>query len=270
MKTHRRILPAFLLTLLTVVAACDQDTAVQPELASLSVSSPSLDFETLDLNLGAGLARSVIVTNTGNRPVGLGPLRLDGAAAGDFTLLNGGWTGTLGSGETAELGLRFDPSEAGPRQAELRIATDAVEVGTLTVALSGAGEVSRYRQVDRVGIPALNTVFNHPPAFSKTDYNTASPRDDVASYTGLFETVLAAVANPDPQATAALLLPDELPVGLGTSATSFATLTGRAPADDAVDVALSVVVGIDELKSDNVDANDRAFLVNFPYLPGPN
>jgi len=270
MTTHRRILPAVLLALLTFVAACDQDNAVQPQLASATVSSPSLDFGSLDLNLGASLAQSVTVTNTGDRPVALGPLRLDGGAAGDFTLLNGGWTGTLGAGQAVELGLRFNPSEAGPRDAELLISTNADEVGTLTVALAGAGEASRYRQVDRIGIPALNTVFNHPPAFSKTDYNTASPRDDVASYTGLFETVLGAVANPDPQATAALLLPDELPVSLGTSVTSFATLTGRAPADDAVDVALSVVVGIDALKSDNVDANDRAFPSSFPYLPGPN
>ncbi len=129
---------------------------------------------------------------------------------------------------------------------------------------------AQYRQVDRVGIPALNTVFNHPPVFSKTDYNTAGPDSDLAAYTGLFETVLGAVANADPTATAALLLPDELPVSLGETVSNFAALTGRKPADDATDVALQVVVGIVALQSDNVDANDVPFLTSFPYLAPSN
>ncbi len=129
---------------------------------------------------------------------------------------------------------------------------------------------AQYRQVDRMGIPALNTVFNHPPVFSKTDYNTAGPDGDLAAYTGLFETVLGAVANADPTATAALLLPDELPVSLGETVSNFAALTGRKPADDATDVALQVVVGVASLQSDNVDANDVPFLTSFPYLAPSN
>ena len=129
---------------------------------------------------------------------------------------------------------------------------------------------AQYRQVDRMGIPALNTVFNHPPAFSKTDYNTAGPDGDVAAYTGLFVTVLGAVANADPAATAAVLLPDELPVSLGQTVSNFAALTGRKPADDGTDVALQVVVGIAALQSDNVDANDVPFLTSFPYLAPSN
>ncbi len=126
---------------------------------------------------------------------------------------------------------------------------------------------STYTQVDRMGIPALNTVFNHPAAFSKKDYNTAGPDKDKATYMERFKTVLGAVANADPAATANVLLADELPVSLG-SATSFATLTGRAPSDDAVDVALGLVIGssLSVVHSDNVDANDKAFLATFPYL----
>ncbi|NNF29113.1 MAG: DUF4331 family protein, partial [Gemmatimonadetes bacterium] len=78
------------------------------------------------------------------------------------------------------------------------------------------------------------------------------------------------VANADPEGTAGLLLPDALPVSLAADMTSFATLTGRALADDAVDVALFVTVGVEELQSDNVDANDVAFLSEFPYLAPAN
>ena len=127
-----------------------------------------------------------------------------------------------------------------------------------------------YTQVDRIGIPALNTVFNHPPAFSKTAYNIAGPATDVANYNAQFITVLGAVANANPAGTAAVLLPDELPVNLGSAISNFALLDGRKLSDDATDVALTVVVGVAALQSDNVDANDVAFLNSFPYLAPPN
>jgi hypothetical protein len=127
-----------------------------------------------------------------------------------------------------------------------------------------------YTQVDRMGIPALNTVFNHPLAFSKVDYNTSGPATDVANYSAQFVTVLGAVANANPAGTAAALLPDELPVNLASATSNFALLDGRKPSDDATDVALTVVVGVAALQSDNVDANDVAFLNSFPYLAPPN
>ncbi len=127
-----------------------------------------------------------------------------------------------------------------------------------------------YTQVDRIGIPALNTVFNHPPAFSKVDYNTSGPATDVANYNAQFVTVLGAVANANPAGTAAALLPDELPVNLGSVTSNFALFDGRKLSDDATDVALTVVVGVPALQSDNVDANDVAFLNSFPYLAPPN
>ena len=127
-----------------------------------------------------------------------------------------------------------------------------------------------YSQVDRFGIAAINTVFNHPPAFSKMSYNTAGPADDLQIYRDQFETVLGAVANADPAGTAAALLPDELPVNLGSSTSDFARLDGRKLEDDATDVVLFVAVGVPSLQSDNVDANDKPFLNAFPYLAEPH
>lgn len=269
MKTRfRPIRSAALAALaLTTFAACDDDsTGIL--MADVSVDVSSLAFETLDVDFGAGLTQTVVVRNGGDRPALIGPATVTGSAAADFVVDGGSAPTTLAAGESMELSIAFDPNGTGTRTGTLAL---SVENGTaIAVALSGTGADFTYRQVDRIGIPTLNTVFNHPPQFSKTDYNTASPSVDVATYTSLFETVLGAVANPDPSATAALLLPDALPVSLGVSTTAFASLTGRDLADDAVDVALMVTVGIESLHSDNVDSNDRAFLAAFPYLADPH
>lgn len=132
--------------------------------------------------------------------------------------------------------------------------------------------VATYTQVDRIGIPGLNTVFNHPDVapFEKLPYNIADPKDDFATYQGPFEIVLGAVANADPSTVAGLFLPDELPVNLGSEVSNFGLLDGRKLEDDAIDVALSVIVGVPSLQSDNLDANDVPFLDSFPYLANPN
>lgn len=140
---------------------------------------------------------------------------------------------------------------------------------------NSSSTAATYTQVDRMGLPTINTVFNHPKGvtgFSKTTYNQKSPQTDVADYTTQFVTVLGAVANTTPTQVAAALLPDELPVKLGSVTSSFAALDGRKPQDDAVDVALSLVIGdaLAQLHSDHVDANDKPFLADFPYLAAPN
>lgn len=248
------------------LAACDDDS-IAPAVPDVDVDAAALEFGALDVDFGPGLARSVTVTNRGTSEASLGTPTLSGTAATQFTLEGPMAATTLGAGASLELTVSFDPSSVGTRTARLEIPVEGRDA--LSVELTGEGADFVFRQVDRVGIPTLNTVFNHPPQFSKIDYNRASPSQDVASYTALFETVLGAVANPDPAGTAALLLPDALPVSLA-GATHFGTLTGRDLADDAVDVALSVTVGIASLKSDNVDANDRAFLAEFPWLAPPH
>ncbi|MDB5105872.1 MAG: hypothetical protein JWP91_3561 [Fibrobacteres bacterium] len=135
-------------------------------------------------------------------------------------------------------------------------------------------EDATFDQVDRMGLPTINTVFNHPntASFSKTKFNLTGPETDVANYMEQFKTVLGAVANDDPAATAKALLPDELPNKLGSAVSDFSKLDGRKPEDDAVDVALSVVVGskLAFLHSDNVNANDVPFQAEFPYLANPH
>lgn len=266
MNTPRTLRTLAAILAVAAFAACDDETT-GPMVAMVSVDAQAIDFGTLDVDFGAGLSQMVTITNDGSSAVSILAPAITGSAAPEFTLTAPSASTMVAAGSTLQLEVAYDPSSTGSGSAQLEI---PVEGGTtLMVSLTGTGADYSFRQVDRVGIPTLNTVFNHPPAFSKVDYNTASPSGDLATYTGRFETVLGAVANADPSATAALLLPDALPVSL-SGATNFGTLTGRDLADDAVDVALSVTVGIESLKSDNVDSNDVAFLAGFPYLAQPN
>ncbi len=248
---------------------CDDPAGVEP-FPDIVASASALAFGELDLSFGASLVQTVTVFNVGTGDLQIQSVSLTGAAAGEFGLESGADAALLVPGTRQDITVFFNPASVGTKGATLQIASSDPGRPTTEVDLTGTGSIFQFRQVDRMGIPALNTVFNHPPAFSKTDYNTAGPDGDVAAYGGLFEIVLGAVANADPSATAALLLPDELPVSLGETVSNFAALTGRKPSDDATDVALQVVVGITSLQSDNVDDNDVPFLTSFPYLAAPN
>ncbi|HYN64597.1 MAG TPA: DUF4331 family protein, partial [Candidatus Limnocylindrales bacterium] len=129
-------------------------------------------------------------------------------------------------------------------------------------------------QVERMGLPTINTVFNHTNA-TKDAYNRAEPRNDVANYSddvsGLVEliTSLAGTAA-DPEAygdaVAGVLLPDVITYNTSQPA-NFAVLNGRALRDDVIDVALTVVANTP--LSDCV-ALDSVFRSSFPYVGLPN
>lgn len=137
--------------------------------------------------------------------------------------------------------------------------------------------------IDRMGKPALNTVFMNP--FGGTDqkdpYNMTAPSADVATWGAQFDAVLG-VFNSAATASAirGLLLPDMLNLdvaNLGKSTgTSFTgdkaghILNGRTLAEDVIDLELFVVTGGLEghavLTGDLVNANDAVFPGTFPYL----
>jgi len=141
--------------------------------------------------------------------------------------------------------------------------------GTVSIVENG-----QLTQVERMGLPGINTIFNHTPS-TKEAYNRAKPQNDVANETddvaGVVEliTSLAGTAS-DPHAyglaVAGLLLPDVITYNTATDA-NFANLNGRALSNDVIDVALTVVAHTP--LSDCV-ANDSTFLSGFPYLGVPN
>lgn len=165
---------------------------------------------------------------------------------------------------------------------------------------SNSDDDSTYNQVDRIGRPAIGTVFIHQdgnptidPAIDNTKnmFNTGRPDTDQAMWRSTFVGSLTAFRGlyggptNDIAGFADLLLPDVLTMNLsrngGTSSYLGDVLTntsdgGRALADDVIDASLAVVLfpgdptALAAFQSDAVNANDKAFLTSFPYLATPN
>ena len=152
---------------------------------------------------------------------------------------------------------------------------DSALAGTIRVwAETSIEENGTRTQVERMGLPTINTVFNHTNA-TKDAYNRAEPRNDVADYSddvsGVIEliTSLAGTAA-DPvaygDAIAGVLLPDAITYNTAQPA-NFGVLNGRALSDDVIDTALTVVANTP--LSDCV-VNDSTFQGSFPYVGLPN
>lgn len=144
-----------------------------------------------------------------------------------------------------------------------------------------------YQQQDQMGRPAINTVFNVAPA-DKDAFNVTTPSAQGAAFQSKFQARLLAL---NPGYTTNLLtynaatftgaLATDVLTASTTGTTTFFdgnpanTLSGRALADDVIDVELILIFGGPTggsnpgLTSDHVGANDKAFLASFPYLASP-
>jgi Domain of unknown function (DUF4331) len=141
-----------------------------------------------------------------------------------------------------------------------------------------------FTQVDQMARPAINTVF--VGAARKNEFNNTIPTAMNAAFktdfmnvlTGFGYTTNALGQTKDQFAT--LLVSDVLNVKLNGPTTFFDgvpanTLSGRALADDVIDVELLLIFGgptgalNPSLTKDNVNANDKAFSSTFPYLASP-
>jgi hypothetical protein len=139
-----------------------------------------------------------------------------------------------------------------------------------------------YVQQDQMARPAINTVFIGSGA-PKDAFNEAIPSQMGAAYQSVFQSRLLALnagytTNALGQTAAqltGLLATDVLNVSKVAPTTFFDgtnILTGRALADDVIDVELLLIFGGPTgasnavLTSDHVDANDKPFLTSFPYL----
>ncbi len=144
----------------------------------------------------------------------------------------------------------------------------------------------QYQQEDQMGRPAINTVFVASGA-PKDAFNETTPAAMGAAYSTVFRDRLLALnagyttnlLGLDATTFTSVLATDVLNVSL-TKPTTFYdgvnVLTGRALADDVIDVELILIFGGPTnalnpgLTSDNVGANDKAFLSAFPYLAAPH
>ncbi len=142
----------------------------------------------------------------------------------------------------------------------------------------------RAGRIDRMGRPGINTVFIPTNPFEmnepsqKDAFNLGNPEDDQADFRAEIVDTLTLLfslndGDDDPsddaatiQAIADILLPDILTVNVSQE-TGF--LNGRNLADDVIDVELGLITeGL--ITGDGVDANDKPFQAEFPYLAPAN
>ena len=117
---------------------------------------------------------------------------------------------------------------------------------------------------DRMGRPAINTVFNHTDA-DKNAFNFGKPTQDQRDFRGNVVSTLLSLGDSQAYADAIadILLPDILTVDTSNPA---GFLNGRRLQDDVIDAELSVISN-GGVTTDCV-ANDSTFSNTFPYL-GP-
>lgn len=136
--------------------------------------------------------------------------------------------------------------------AGLNVSAIVLEVPSSSLGSQNVGVWARTElggeQIDRMGRPAINTVFI--PSEAKNDYNAGKPKHDQQD----FSQFLGAFAP--------VLLPDILTIDTGSSA---GFLNGRQLADDVIDIELQIITG-NPAAGDCVDSNDVSFSGSFPYL----
>ena len=162
----------------------------------------------------------------------------------------------------------------------LNVSAIVLEVPSASLGTSSIGVWARTelnnQQVDRMGRPAINTVFipNNPFEPSGTEpsqknaFNSGKPRHDQRDFRGEVEDTLEifyGVGNPTVDALANFLLPDILTIDT-SMATPFPN--GRGLADDVIDIELGIVTN--GLVTSDCVANDSAFSATFPYLAPAN
>src|SRR4051812_29617730 len=158
--------------------------------------------------------------------------------------------------------------------------------GTSCKKSTEAEVITYYEMQDQMGRPAINTVF--VDASEKDKFNTTTPSAMNGQFQVKFKNKLLAL-NPGyttnalgqtADALTGLLSTDVLNASTTGTTTFFDgnpsnTLSGRALADDVIDVELLLLFGGPAgtsnpgLTSDHVNANDKPFLATFPYLANP-
>lgn len=120
-------------------------------------------------------------------------------------------------------------------------------------------------QIDRLGRPAINTVFNKGD--DKNKFNSIAPTQDRAQFLSHVADVLKSFGYSDAKANeiAMILLPDILTYDYSSSA---GFLNGRKLTDDVIDAELALVSN-GQVTTDKVGAHTD-YLSSFPYVGQPH
>ena len=149
-----------------------------------------------------------------------------------------------------------------------------LEVSNDILTQDGSGRIGAWArtigpsgQIDRMGRPAINTVFNKCAA--KTAFNQEAPTDDRPNFETSFRATLEHFGYDvaTAKAIAEILLPDVITYDVGSTANG-AALNGRALSDDVIDAELAIVTN-GQITTDCVGAHSD-YLTSFPYVGMPH
>jgi hypothetical protein len=162
----------------------------------------------------------------------------------------------------------------------------ALSAAVITAACKDKNTPLNFVRVDRMAIPAINTVLI--PTDQKDGFNDADPANDIADYRMTGQNTIQALRDAvnsvsgfppedspgiSASALAAVLIPDVVTIDFSQT---VAFPNGRQLTDDVVDAAVGLVLNRGDALGggggvpDDIDANDHAFSGSFPYLAAPN
>jgi hypothetical protein len=155
---------------------------------------------------------------------------------------------------------------AGANVSAIVLEVPSSDFGSENIGVS-ARVLLKGTQVDRMGRPAINTVFITGD-INKDLFNFTVPKKDPKIWGDDVVAALMSFGNDEATANslASVLLPDLLTFDT-TSSAGF--LNGRRLPDDVIDAELALITG-GALTGDCVDSNDTGFMTSFPYLGGPH
>lgn len=155
-------------------------------------------------------------------------------------------------------------------------AAKARRIGVWAVA-SLATDAGGWRQINRVGLPMIHSLFTHGNEDLGDRLNAGRPADDFATYGAVVGKIVAGVvaaygAADGSEVYGALvahrMFPNVLPYEVGTPAVfGFAGWNGRSLIDNAPEVMFSVAANIPVRLGIGRESVEPAPSLTFPYLP---
>jgi hypothetical protein len=112
---------------------------VNPATPTLSINAGSVSFGQVPLNLL--VTQTVTLASTGSAPVTVSSAAVTGTG---FSLAGAAFSAILSPGQTANLGVQFDPASVGTADGQLTIVSNSSGGVTVAVPLSGTGAVIDY------------------------------------------------------------------------------------------------------------------------------
>jgi hypothetical protein len=150
----------------------------------------------------------------------------------------------------------------------LRVPNEQLGGDGKTIGVWASTEDSNGKQIDQMGRPAINTVFNNT-VMDQSDrqlFNETRPGQMVgAGFRAHVKDVLTALGAADPEGLSQVLVPDVLTYETGNMS---GFLNGRQLADDVIDAELGLVT--DGGITTDCISNDSNFRSSWPFLAPAN